>query len=91
MAKCSSGRGLIIERNFNESNPQEVVLDYSYILVYDEIKDTYKRIVLNVSGGEYLFNSSRYYISKLGTLKKDGTKNRIRGYFNVLKDDLFPI
>lgn len=84
-------RDITESRYSSRSGWNDTTADYSYILVYDEIKDTYKRIVLNVSGGEYLFNSSRYYISKLGTLEKDGTKNRIRGYFNVLKDGLFPI
>tara|TARA_B110000902_G_scaffold251177_1_gene311130 strand:+ start:43 stop:891 length:849 start_codon:yes stop_codon:yes gene_type:complete len=84
-------RDITESRYSSRSGWNDTTADYSYILVYDEIKDTYKRIVLNVSGGYYVFNSSRYYISKFGTLEKDGTKNRIRGYFNKFKDELFPI
>ena len=37
--------------------------DYSCILVYDEIKDTYKEIVFGVYGGWRLFNNSSYKLN----------------------------
>ena len=74
--------------------PVETPLNCSYILVYDETKDTYKRIVLELSGADYLLNNSPY-ISKLnsfldfkcGYIRDEKCRN-LKSYFDLFKDTL---
>ena len=75
-------------------SPVETPLNCSYILVYDETKDTYKRIVLELSGAAYLLNNSPY-ISKLDsfldfrdwyTRARDEKCMNLKSYFDFLKD-----
>ena len=76
------------------SNRVETPLNCSYILVYDETKDTYKRIVLELSGADYLLNNSPY-ISKLnsfldfkcGYIRDEKCRN-LKSYFDLFKDTL---
>jgi len=70
----------------------ETPLNCSYILVYDETKDTYKRIVLELSGAAYLLNNSPY-ISKLDSFldfRNEYTRDKkcmnLKSYFDFLKD-----
>lgn len=73
-------------------NRVEKPLNCSYILVYDETKDTYKRIVLELSGAAYLLNNSPH-ISKLdsfldfkcGYIRDEKCMN-LKSYFDFLKD-----